>query len=94
MKKAAITLRTLSLAVIIAARALVHETRATVIWSFYETGISCFLGLCELPTQPYVLMTLTLPGATSSGTARWGGSLLRPRFLPATISPWIGGSVS
>ncbi len=48
-----------------------------VTWSFYETGItSCNSPSprsCVLPPQPFVLMTLTLPGPTSNGTATWDG---------------------
>jgi hypothetical protein len=46
---------------------------ASVTWSFYETGISCFSGRCSLPPQPFVFATFTLPEPTSAGTARWGG---------------------
>jgi len=80
VKKAAITFRILAiLAAAIGATALVHQARATVVWSFYETGISCFEGSCTLPPQPYVLVTLTLPGPTSTGTAIWQGD---PRVPP------------
>jgi hypothetical protein len=36
-----------------------------------------------LPPQPFILMTMTLPGPTSAGTAIWQGP---PHFLftPAT----------
>jgi hypothetical protein len=53
---------------------IANQARATVTWSFFETGISCFSGLsCTLPPQPFVLMTLTLPGPISQGTAHWFG---------------------
>jgi hypothetical protein len=78
VNNAVITIRTLALAVSIAAATLAHQACATVIWSFYETGVSCSLGRCELPSQPFVLITLALPGPTSSGTARWRGSFTPP----------------
>ena len=58
---------------------------APVIWSFYETGIvSCGLfsppTACVLPPQPFVLMTLTLPGPTSTGTAIWQGGPSLPVY--------------
>ena len=47
---------------------------ATVIWSFYETGITgCNSGHCSPPAQPFVLMSFTLPDATSNGSASWTG---------------------
>lgn len=54
--------------------------KATVTWSFFETGLSCFLGECPLPPQPFVFVTLTLPGPISSGTARFQGG--GPGSLP------------
>jgi hypothetical protein len=50
-----------------------------VTWSFYETAItSCGFSspstACVLPPQPFVLLTLTLPGPTSAGTATWLGT--------------------
>lgn len=53
--------------------ALLNQARATVIWSFFETGISCVTGVCTLPPQPFVFATLTVPGPISSGTAVWRG---------------------
>jgi hypothetical protein len=65
----------------------VTSARATpVIWSFYETAItSCNIlggveGSCILPPQPFVLMTLTLPDSTSTGTAIWQGSPSLPVY--------------
>ena len=58
--------------------ALVSQARATVTWSFFETGISCFTGICTLPPQPFVFATLTLPGPVSAGTAQWQGFLTPP----------------
>ena len=60
--------------------AIGNQARAAVTWSFFETGISCFQPSCFLPTQPYVFMTLTLPGPTSSGTADWDGGPTTPVF--------------
>ena len=54
----------------IAFAAPIAADASPVIWSFYETAItSCNSPRdCMLPRQPFVLMTLTLPGPTSSGT--------------------------
>ena len=36
------------------------QARATVTWSFFETGISCFNpSACSLPPQSFVFATLT-----------------------------------
>jgi hypothetical protein len=60
--------------------ALPAAADATVIWSFYETAItSCNGGTCVLPPQPFVLLTLTLPGPTSAGTATWPPRVSGPR---------------
>jgi hypothetical protein len=62
--------------------ALSPAADATVIWSFYETAItSCNGGTCVLPPQPFVLLTLTLPGPTSAGTATW------PPVISGTRNP-------
>jgi hypothetical protein len=62
--------------------ALPPTADATVIWSFYETTItSCNGGTCVLPPQPFVLLTLTLPGPTSAGTATW------PPVISGTRNP-------
>jgi hypothetical protein len=59
--------------------AVMNQARATVTWSFFETGISCFTGpSCTLPPQPFVFATLTLPGPVSEGTALWRGFLTPP----------------
>jgi hypothetical protein len=52
---------------------------APVTWSFFETAITSCGPFspptnCILPPQPFVLLTLTLPGPTSAGTAMWAGS--------------------
>jgi hypothetical protein len=61
--------------------AIANQARATVTWSFFETGISCLSGPpCTLPPQPFVFATLTLPGPMSQGTARWGGFLPPPVY--------------
>jgi hypothetical protein len=51
----------------------VVASAAPITWSFYETAItSCNNPRdCMLPPQPFVLMTLALPGPTSTGTATW-----------------------
>src|SRR3954452_21260089 len=45
------------------------QCRVPITWSFYETAItSCNSPRdCVLPPQPFVLMTLALPGPTSTG---------------------------
>jgi hypothetical protein len=53
--------------------AIISPARATVTWSFFETGISCVSGQCFLPLQPFVFATLALPGPISQGTAQWLG---------------------
>jgi hypothetical protein len=55
---------------------------APVTWSFYETSIlSCNSpNACILPPQPFVLLTLTLPGPTSTGTAVWQGTPFAPVY--------------
>jgi hypothetical protein len=82
-----------------------------VTWSFYETSIdSCNSpNQCVLPPQPFVLMTLTLPGPTSSGTAVWnwvGGpstpvhtgdsfALVLPLSMgPVILTPGFAGNAS
>src|SRR5271165_4617336 len=66
-----------------------------VTWSFFETGIlSCNGGPrgCVLPPQPFILMTLALPGPTSAGTATLRGTGTLPvytgdSFALATFTP-------
>src|SRR5215469_9071225 len=76
----------IALAVAVGAAALSEQAGATVVWSFFETGITCANpATCStppptVPRQPYVFMTLTLPGPTSSGTADWEGFLTPPVF--------------
>jgi hypothetical protein len=53
--------------------AIGHQARATVTWSFFETGLSCFSGPCILPPQPFIFATLMLPGTISEGSAIWQG---------------------
>jgi hypothetical protein len=69
---------------VIALMAPVAAYATPVTWSFYETGItSCNSPSpfsCVLPPQPFVLMTLTLPGPTSTGTAIWQGSPSLPVY--------------
>ena len=58
---------------VIGLTAPVAASAAPITWSFYETAItSCNSPRdCMLPRQPFVLMTLALPGPTSTGTATW-----------------------
>jgi hypothetical protein len=58
---------------VIGLTAPVVASAAPITWSFYETAItSCNSPRdCMLPLQPFVLMTLALPGPTSAGTATW-----------------------
>jgi hypothetical protein len=75
-KLVALVISTIAFAAPIAADA------SPVTWSFYETAItSCNSPRdCMLPPQPFVLMTLTLPGPTSSGTATWLGTGTQPVY--------------
>src|SRR6266446_3773200 len=81
---------------------------APVTWSFHETAItSCSSPpFCVLPSQPFGLMTLTLPGPTSAGTAIWLGTGSLPvytgdsfilttaaHFVPS-LTPAFAGDVS
>lgn len=54
---------------------VMDQARATVTWSFIETGAVCFNGECTIPPPvvPFVFATLTLPGPISQGTALWDG---------------------
>src|SRR5712672_1806491 len=70
---------------------------APVTWSFYETAITfCAtppipaLAACVLPPQPFVLMTLALPGPTSNGTATWLGTGVG--HGPGTVPVYTGVS--
>ena len=105
-KLAGLVISTIAFAAPIAADA------SPVTWSFYETGItSCnspSAFSCVLPPQPFVLMTLTLPGPTSTGTAIWQGSPSLPVYTgdsfalplpfltlhPATLTPAFAGAAS
>jgi hypothetical protein len=57
----------IGLAVPLAARAV------PVTWSFHETSCVTELGANCTPPQPFVFVTLTLPGTTSAGSAFWLG---------------------
>jgi hypothetical protein len=63
-KLTALTLSTATLAALIGAIGPAPAGATPVTWSFYETAItSCNNpGSCVLPPQPFVLMTLALPG--------------------------------
>ncbi|HJY48315.1 MAG TPA: hypothetical protein VJ349_06705 [Stellaceae bacterium] len=94
----------------IAFAAPIAADASPVTWSFYETGItSCNSPRdCMLPRQPFVLMTLTLPGPTSTGTAIWQGGPSLPVYTgdsfalplpfltlhPATLTPAFAGAAS
>jgi hypothetical protein len=67
------TLRIALLGALLVATAATPAT-ATIIWGFYETGISfCNSGFCNPPLQPRLLMDLTLSSDTSTGSAQLGG---------------------
>jgi hypothetical protein len=88
----------------------VAASAAPITWSFYETAITSCNNprSCVLPPQPFVLMTLTLPGPTSTGTAIWQGSPSLPVYTgdsfalplpfltlhPATLTPAFAGAAS
>lgn len=65
--------------------------KATVTWSFFETGISCSSGTCDLLPQPSVFATLTLPQLVSAGTAQWRGVPTTPIFTGDDFLLTIGG---
>lgn len=44
-----------------------------VTWSFHETSCATEQGANCTPPQPFVFVTLTLPGTTSAGSAFWLG---------------------
>ena len=79
---AALTLSAAILAGLIGAIGPAPAGAAPVTWSFFETAItSCGSPTaCVLPPQPFVLMTLTLPGPTSVGTATWLGTGSTPVY--------------
>jgi PEP-CTERM motif len=81
-KLAALILSTAILATLIGVIGPGPAGATPVTWSFYETAItSCDNpGSCALPPQPYVLMTLALPGLTSNGTATWLGTVNQPVY--------------
>ena len=75
---------------VIGLTAPVVASAAPITWSFYETAItSCNSPRdCMLPPQPFVLMTLALPGPTSNGTATWLGTGSQPVYTgdPFTLT--------
>ena len=74
MKNRSAALRaTVGLLAAVLTAAIVNQARATVTWSFFETGISCSTSECTLPPQPFIFATLTLPGPISEGSAIWQG---------------------
>ena len=69
------------LAGIVLTTAIVADA-APVTWSFYETSCKTIQSGADCtPPQPFVLATLTLPDATSVGSALWQGSLSAPPVL-------------
>ena len=72
-----------------------------VTWSFFETAITSCNSLsrfsCVLLPQPFILMTLTLPGPTSSGTAIWRGVGSQPVYTGDNLIlrvPFRGGPLT
>jgi hypothetical protein len=59
---------------VIGLTAPVAASATPVIWSFHETSCVTEQGANCTPPQPFVFITLTLPGATSAGSAFWQGS--------------------
>jgi hypothetical protein len=81
-KLTALTLSTATLAALIGAIGPAPAGATPVTWSFYETAItSCNNpGSCVLPPQPFVFITLALPGPTSNGSATWLGTGSQPVY--------------
>ena len=81
-KLAVLPLNAATLAALIVAIVPAPADATPVTWSFYETAItSCSNpGSCVLPPQPFVFMTLALPGPTSNGTATWLGTVNQPVY--------------
>lgn len=107
-KLVALSLSTATLAALIGLIGAAPAGATPVTWSFYETAItSCNNpGSCVLPPQPFVFMTLALPGPTSNGTATWLGTGSQPvytgdsfilttaaHFVPS-LTPAFAGDVS
>ena len=107
-KLVALTASTATLAALIGAIGPAPAGATPVTWSFFETAItSCNSpGNCVLPPQPFVFMTLALPGPTSNGTATWLGTGSLPvytgdsfiltteaHFVPS-LTPAFAGDVS
>jgi hypothetical protein len=58
---------------VIALTAPATASAVPVIWSFHETSCVTEHGADCTPPQPFVFVTLTLPGTTSAGSAFWLG---------------------
>ena len=89
----------IALAVAIVLIALAPAANATVVWTFYETGCTNSTGQChsDHPVAfPFPLMTLTLPGPTSAGTAVWqpGMGPPPPVYTGDTFALSYGGVLS
>jgi hypothetical protein len=93
-KLAALTLSAATLAALIVAIDPAPVGATQITWSFYETAItSCNNpGSCVLPPQPFVFMTLALPGPTSSGTATWLGTVNQPVYTGDSFTLTTGAS--
>ena len=93
-KLAALTLNTATLAALIVAIGPAPAGATPVTWSFYETAItSCSNpGSCVLPPQPFVFMTLALPGPTSNGTATWLGTVNQPVYTGDSFTLTTGAN--
>jgi hypothetical protein len=56
----------------------VAASAVPVTWSFHETSCVAEQGADCTPPQPFVFVTLTLPGTTSAGSAFWQGPFSPP----------------
>ena len=94
-------MRTLLASCAVAATAMFFaaaEAHATVTWSFYETSCTPISGGGTCSPFTDALASLTLPGATSTGSADWTGSLLTPPVLTGdtdfTFTPSRGDPIA
>jgi hypothetical protein len=93
-KLIALILSNATLAALIVAIGPAPVVATPVTWSFYETAItSCSNpGSCVLPPQPFVFITLALPGPTSNGTATWLGTVNQPVYTGDSFALTTGAS--